>query len=309
MPKLPKIPDAVVPAPLRKPAKPGAGGVAKGQAPADLKTSPPERQTHVQKLGDQAKEAPVDVARLGRPAHRRQRLPHRDAVPQGAERDQLVLHARLRHPLRLHRAGGHRRLPGDVLHAVDHPGLRLDRPHQQRGPARRLRPRHAQVGIEPDGDPDLPAHGPHLLLRRLQVPARAQLGDRRGAADPDDDDGLHRLPAAVRPALLLGLGGRDQHQRHRPRRRPLPERLPARRARARRDHALALLLDPHAAGAGGDHRPDRRPHVPRGQARNHGAAVGAGREAEERRAGRPARRRRRERRLGQRLRQRSVAAS
>ena len=129
---MPKIPDSIVPAPLRKPAKPGEGGVAKGQAPADLKTSPPERQTHVQRLGDQAKEAPVDVARLGRPAHRRQRLPHRDALPQGAEGDQLVLHARLRHPLRLHRAGGHRRLPGDVLHAVGDPGLRLDRPHQQR---------------------------------------------------------------------------------------------------------------------------------------------------------------------------------
>ena len=63
MPKipLPKIPDSVVPAPLRKPAKPGSGGAPKGQAPADLKSSPPERQTHVQRLGDQAKEAPVDV--------------------------------------------------------------------------------------------------------------------------------------------------------------------------------------------------------------------------------------------------------
>jgi menaquinol-cytochrome c reductase cytochrome b subunit len=63
MPKipLPKIPDKVVPAPLRKPAKPGAGGDPKGRAPQDLKTSPPERQTHVQKLTDQAKEAPVDV--------------------------------------------------------------------------------------------------------------------------------------------------------------------------------------------------------------------------------------------------------
>jgi menaquinol-cytochrome c reductase cytochrome b subunit len=61
MPKLPKILDAVVPAPLRKPAKPGAGGVAPGQAPADLKTSPPQRQTHVQKIGEQAKEAPADV--------------------------------------------------------------------------------------------------------------------------------------------------------------------------------------------------------------------------------------------------------
>jgi quinol-cytochrome oxidoreductase complex cytochrome b subunit len=63
MPKipLPKIPDKVVPAPLRKPAKPGAGGDPKGQAPQDLKTSSPERQTHVQKLTDQAKEAPADV--------------------------------------------------------------------------------------------------------------------------------------------------------------------------------------------------------------------------------------------------------
>jgi menaquinol-cytochrome c reductase cytochrome b subunit len=61
MPKLPKIPDSVVPAPLRKPAKPGTNGHGKGQAPADLKTSAPERQTHVQKLGDQAKEAPSDV--------------------------------------------------------------------------------------------------------------------------------------------------------------------------------------------------------------------------------------------------------
>ncbi len=33
---------------------------------------------------------------------------------------------------------------------------------------------------------DLPAHGADVLLRRLQVPARAQLGHRRGAADPDD---------------------------------------------------------------------------------------------------------------------------
>jgi len=63
MPKIPipKIPDKVVPAPLRKPAKPSAGGEPKGQAPQDLKTSPPERQTHVQKLTDQAKEAPADV--------------------------------------------------------------------------------------------------------------------------------------------------------------------------------------------------------------------------------------------------------
>ena len=62
-------------------------------------------------------------------------------------------------------------------------------PHHQRRLPRRVRARHAQVGRVGDGHPDLPAHGPDLLLRRLQVPARAQLGDRRRAADPDDGDG------------------------------------------------------------------------------------------------------------------------
>ena len=53
----------------------------------------------------------------------------------------------------------------------------------------------------------------------------------------------------VRPALLLGDDRRQQHQRHRPDRRPLPRRLPPRRPRVRRDHAHALLRDPHAARA------------------------------------------------------------
>ena len=53
-----------------------------------------------------------------------------------------------------------------------------------------------------------------VLLRRLQVPARAELGDRRRAAGADAGDGLHRLPAAVRPALVLGDGRGRQHQRH-----------------------------------------------------------------------------------------------
>ena len=79
---------------------------------------------------------------------------------------------------------------------------------------RRVRARHAQVGLVGDGDPHLPAHGAHVLLRRLQVPARAQLGHRRGAADPDVRHGAHRLPAAVRPALLLGDDRGEQHHRH-----------------------------------------------------------------------------------------------
>ena len=60
MPKL-KLPDSIVPAPLRKPAKPGAGGVPNKQAPQDLKTSPPERPSHVENLSEKALEAPVDA--------------------------------------------------------------------------------------------------------------------------------------------------------------------------------------------------------------------------------------------------------
>lgn len=63
MPKLPtlKIPDAVVPPPLRKPPKPGSQGVPKGEAPSDLKTSPPPTKTHGERVEDQAKDAPADV--------------------------------------------------------------------------------------------------------------------------------------------------------------------------------------------------------------------------------------------------------
>src|SRR5262245_19499002 len=53
--------DSLIPAPLRKPAKPGEGNGSKGQAPADLKTAPPERPSDTKRLTDRAIEAPVDV--------------------------------------------------------------------------------------------------------------------------------------------------------------------------------------------------------------------------------------------------------
>lgn len=62
MPSLPKlkIPDAVVPPPLRKPGKPGSGGTPKGQAPTDLKESP-ERRTAGDRMLEVGKEAPIDA--------------------------------------------------------------------------------------------------------------------------------------------------------------------------------------------------------------------------------------------------------
>ena len=56
----PKIPDAVVPPPLRKPAKPGSAGTPKGQAPSDLKEAP-EPKTAGDKLLEVGKEAPIDA--------------------------------------------------------------------------------------------------------------------------------------------------------------------------------------------------------------------------------------------------------
>ena len=63
--------------------------------------------------------------------------------------------------------------------------------------------------------------------------------------------GLTGLPAAVRPALLLGDDRRHEHQRHRPDRRALPGRLPTGRGRVRgttlsRFYALHMMLVPGA---------------------------------------------------------------
>ena len=192
-------------------------------------------------------------------------------VPRG---HQLGLHARLGDAVRVPQPGRHRRVPRDVLP----PGrvrrrVRIDPQHQRQRVPRPARARDAQVGRVGDDHPDLPAHGAGVLLRRLQVPARADLGDRRRAADPDARDGLHRLPAAVRPALLLGVGRRYQHQRRRPVHRTVPVELPARRRGLRRHHPVAVLRDPHAADPRPDGGADRRPPVSGHQARHLGPAV------------------------------------
>src|SRR4029079_10406981 len=151
--------------------------------------------------------------------------------------------------------------------------LRLgDPPHQRRLP-RRVRPRDAQVGRQRDDHPDLPPHGADLRLRRIQVPARVELDHRRDAPDPHDGHGLHRLPPAVRPAVLLGHGRGREHQRHRSVHRAVPQRLLTRRRRLPRRDPVAVLRDPHAAHSGAAHRPDRRAPVPGRQARDDCSAV------------------------------------
>ena len=182
MPKLPFPPSPE--------AQPGAQAPGRGQ-----RQDEPAR--HRRRGGDHRR-------RLGRRAHVAVGRRALADVPQGPQGDQLVLHAGHGDDVRLPQPGGHRRLPGHVLRPVAHPGLRVGALHHQRGLPRRVRARHAQVGLVGDGDPHLPAHGADLLLRRLQVPARAQLGHRRGAGHPHLRHGADGLPAALRPALAAG---------------------------------------------------------------------------------------------------------
>ena len=65
-------------------------------------------------------------------------------------------------------------------------------------------------------------------VRRLQVPARAELDHRRAAARARHARGLHRLPAAVGPDGVLGDRRRHQPERDGAVRRAVPGAVPRR---------------------------------------------------------------------------------
>ena len=100
-------------------------------------------------------------------------------LPQGPERHQLGPHARLGGAHRVHRPGGHRRDPCDVLQAGSELGVRVDPAHHGRPLAPAGSSGHAPLGRQRLHHPALPAHGPRVPVRRLQVPARAELDRRR----------------------------------------------------------------------------------------------------------------------------------
>src|SRR5581483_10690715 len=121
--------------------------------------------------------------------------------------------------------------------------------------------------------PHVHAHGARVPVRRIQVPARAELDHRRAAARDGPRRGLHRLPAAVGSDVVLGDGGRHQHQRHRAVPRTIPRAVPAGRHVHQHGHAVALLRDPHAHDSRRDRGADRPAPLSRDQARRHLAAV------------------------------------
>ena len=115
---------------------------------------------------------------------------------------------------------------------------------------------------------------PHRIVperRRARAAPRVELGDRRGAAGGDRPAVVHRLPAAVGPAGLLG--GHDQHEHRgvRAARRPGPARAAARRRRGRAGGADALLRAAHRRAADRGRRAVRVPHVADSEGRRPGS--------------------------------------
>ena len=184
-------------------------------------------------------------------------------LPQGPARHELVPDARLGDADRLPRPGDHRRDPRDLLQAGPGQGLRVDPVHHERPDARLARPRHAPLGRERLHHPDVPPHGARLPVRRLQVPARAELDHRRA---PARCSGCSRAsPATCCPcdqtaywATVVGINLNGTAPFLGP---FLAQFLQAgpRSARTRSQfYAIHMLLDP-----GRDLRPDRAAPVPR----------------------------------------------
>ena len=109
---------------------------------------------------------------------------------------------------------------------------------------RTVRAQHPPMVGPPDGARRVRAPAARLLRRRVQAASTVQLGDRRLPAAGHALPLVHRLPAPVGPALVLGDHRRDEHRRLRPadgRRGPQDA---ARRHRGRQRHAAPLLRPP-----------------------------------------------------------------
>ena len=109
----------------------------------------------------------------------------------------------------------HRHLPGDALQARCGAGVRVGRVHHARralGLADPLHALHRRLGVLHRG---LPAHVPRADLRQLPQAARADLDLRLRDLPVPDGRGLHGLPAALGPDVLLGRAGdREPVRRH-----------------------------------------------------------------------------------------------
>ena len=162
------------------------------------------------------------------------------------------------------------------LRAVGRARLRLGQGHRVRRDVRLVDPLGAPHRGAPHGRGGVPAPGARVPDRRLQerrragAAARVELGDRRRDAAADAVPLVHRLPAAVGPARLLGGHRRHQHRLVGPGRRADDPRAADRRPRDRPADADPLLRAARHRAAGRARRALRVPHVARAQGRRPG---------------------------------------
>ena len=138
--------------------------------------------------------------------------------------------------------------PAALLLRADH-GRRVElrRLHHDRRVLRTAHPRHPLlVGELPDGVYRV-AHGPGVLLGRLQGAAGAQLGGRRDPAPARDRALLHRVPPQVGPGRFLGLRGGDEDRLLLAVRGGVRDPLPPGRGRRGTGDALPLFRHPRLA--------------------------------------------------------------
>ena len=100
-----------------------------------------------------------------------------------------------------------------------------------------------------DGRPRRRPHGPHVRLRRVPAPPRAELARRPRAPPPRPRIRLHGLSPPVGPEGVLGDGRRDEGAGGASRRRACGVAPHGRRARRRGRDADALLRAPRRAAA------------------------------------------------------------
>ncbi len=159
------------------------------------------------------------------------------------------------------------------LHPLGRTGVRLGQGHRVRHHVRLVDPRGPPDLGAPHGRGRLPAPRARLPDRRLQERHRpepeagVELGHRRRDAAPDALPVVHRIPAALGPARLLGRHGRHQHRLVGAPDRARDARAADRRAHDRAGDAHPLLRPARPLPAHADRRPLRVPHVARPQGR------------------------------------------
>ena len=183
--------------------------------------------------------------------------------------------------------------PDVPLRAVGRAGLPVGQGHRVRGDVRLVASRGAPHRRAPDGRRRRPAPGKGVSDRRLQERRRPgsaagmELGDRRRDALADPLPLLHRLPASVGSAGLLGGDRRHQHRVGGAGRRSGHPGTADWRARHRTGDADSLLRAAYHRPPGRAGRVGRLPHVAHPQRRRPGE--GRRRSSREQSCARPAR--------------------